>query len=78
MIGEKIVAIQKDDAGNISKIKTHTGRILGIEEAKRFAAKGGFDSLTSIDEEGNWYIERSAGDGKPEIGGNLTILPEFE
>ncbi len=77
MFGEKIVAIRKDDQGNIVQIKTHTGRILSIEEAMEQAGQGGFDSLTSIDERGNWTIDVGAGDGEPEQGGNLTILPEF-
>ncbi|MFC4768453.1 DUF3892 domain-containing protein [Effusibacillus consociatus] len=77
MIGEKIIAIQKDANGNIAKVKTHTGRILTIEEAMVQANNGGFDSITSLDPQGNWYIASSAGDGQPETGGNLTILPEF-
>lgn len=77
MIGEKIIAVRKDENGRISQIKTHTGRILTMEQAMRQAAEGGFDSLTAIDREGNWYIANSAGDGEPEIGGNLSVLPEF-
>jgi hypothetical protein len=77
MLGEKIVAIRKDGNGNIMEVKTHTGRILTIDQAIRQAEQGGFDSITSLDREGNWYIANSAGDGEPEQGGNLTILPEF-
>lgn len=77
MIGHKIVGVRKDAVGNIVQIKTNTGRILDIQEAMNLAQQGGFDSLTSIDPAGNWYIENSAGDGQPEMGGNLTILPDF-
>lgn len=77
MFGEKIVAIQKDGNGNIAKVKTHTGRVLSIQEAMQQAKNGGFDSITSLDPQGNWFIANSAGDGQPEKGGNLTILPEF-
>jgi hypothetical protein len=77
MIGEKIIAVRKDANGEITKIKTHTGRVLSIEEAIRHAKNGGFDSITDLDPQGNWYISNSAGDGQPVNGGNLTILPEF-
>lgn len=77
MFGEKIVAIRKDEQGNIVQVKTHTGRILSIEDAMDQARQGGFDSLTAIDAQGNWSIADGAGDGEPEQGGNLTILPEF-
>ncbi|GAX89121.1 DUF3892 domain-containing protein [Effusibacillus lacus] len=77
MIGEKIVAIQKDENGNITQVKTHTGRVLSIEEAIQQAENGGFDSIDKIDKHGNWYMKASAGDAQPEQGGNLSILPEF-
>ncbi|WP_018131423.1 DUF3892 domain-containing protein [Effusibacillus pohliae] len=77
MLGEKIVAVRKDANGNITQVKTHTGRILTIEQAMQQAAAGGFDSLNAIDRQGNWYMANSAGDGEPEQGCNLSILPEF-
>jgi hypothetical protein len=75
--GEKIIAIRKDENGDIKMIKTHTGRIVPIEQAIQEAREGRYDSLHAIDKEGNWYIRHSAGTDAPEWGGNLDILPEF-
>lgn len=77
MIGEKIVAIRRDEQGNITHIRTHLGHVLTLEEAVAQAKQGGFDSITSLDSQGNWTIARDARDGEPVTGGNLTILPEF-
>lgn len=75
---EKIIAIQKDQNGDIAEIMTHTGRVMSIQEAMEAARAGFFDSITAIDKEGNWYIESSTGDGQPEYGSNLDTLPSFE
>lgn len=75
--GEKIIAIRRDENGDIQMVKNHTGRVLSIEQAMEEAKEGRFDSLNAIDKEGNWFINSSAGDGMPERGGNLDILPEF-
>jgi hypothetical protein len=77
-MGEKIIAVKKDQNGDIAEVMTHTGRVMAIEQAMQEAREGKFDSITAIDQEGHWYIESSTGTGLPERGGNLDILPSFE
>ncbi|KEO81201.1 DUF3892 domain-containing protein [Tumebacillus flagellatus] len=77
-MGEKIIAVRKDRNGDIAEVMTHTGRVISIEQAMQEARDGNFDSLDAIDREGNWYIKSSTGDGEPEAGGNLDMLPSFE
>jgi hypothetical protein len=77
-MGEKIIAVKKDGNGDIAEVMTHTGRVLSIEQAMQEAREGKFDSITAIDKEGHWLIESSAGDGQPEFGSNLDMLPSFE
>lgn len=77
-MGEKIIAVQKDANGDIAEVMTHTGRVISIEQAMKEAAEGQFDSITALDKEGNWYINSSSGDGQPESGSNLDMLPSFE
>lgn len=77
MMREKIIAVDKDANGDIAQVLTHTGRILSIEQAIREARSGNFDSIDAIDKEGHWYIGSSTGDGQPERGGNLDILPSI-
>jgi hypothetical protein len=77
-MGEKIIAINKDQHGDIKEVMTHTGRIISIEQAIQEAREGKFDSIAALDKEGNWYIPNSAGDGEPEYGSNLDILPSIE
>ncbi|MGZ4164056.1 MAG: DUF3892 domain-containing protein [Tumebacillaceae bacterium] len=77
-MGEKIIAVQKDQNGDIAEVMTHTGRVISIEQAMKEAADGKFDSITALDKEGNWYINSSTGDGQPEAGSNLDMLPSFE
>jgi hypothetical protein len=76
-MGEKIIAVKKDQNGDIAEVMTHTGRVISIEQAMKEAAEGKFDSITSLDKEGNWTIANSAGDGQPESGNNLDMLPSF-
>jgi len=76
-MGEKIIAVNKDGNGDIKEIMTHTGRVLSIEAAMQEAREGKFDMIAALDKEGNWYIESSTGDGKPEYGHNLDTLPSF-
>lgn len=76
-MGEKIIAIEKDQNGDISQVMTHTGRTLPIDQAIQEANQGQFDTITALDKEGNWYIQSSTGTGQPEHGGNLDILPSF-
>ena len=78
MMREKIIAINKDINGDISEVMTHTGRRLSITQAIQEAREGKFDSIDVIDKEGHWYIQSSTGDGQPEFGGNLDILPSIE
>lgn len=77
-MGEKIIAVQKDQNGDIAEVMTHTGRVISIEQAIEEARAGQFDSITALDKEGNWYIASSTGDGEPEYGSNLDALPSFE
>ncbi len=77
-MGEKIIAVKKDQNGDIAEVMTHTGRTMSIEQAIQEAKDGKFDSLSAIDKEGNWYIESSTGDGQMEYGSNLDMLPSFE
>jgi hypothetical protein len=77
-MGEKIIAVQKDGNGDIAEVMTHTGRVISIEQAMKEAVEGRFDSITALDKEGNWYINSSTGDGQPESGSNLDMLPSFE
>lgn len=74
-MGEKIIAVNKDQNGNIAEVMTHTGRVIPIEQAIQEVSEGKFDSITSLDRAGNWSIESSAGDGQPESGNNLDMLP---
>ena len=77
-MGEKIIAVKKDGNGDIAEIMTHTGRVLSIQQAMQEARDGKFASISAIDKEGNWYISSSTGDGEPERGSNLDMLPSFE
>lgn len=77
-MGEKIIAVKKDQNGDIAEVMTHTGRTMSIQQAMQEAQQGNFDSITAIDKEGNWYIQSSTGDGQPEYGSNLDMLPSFE
>jgi hypothetical protein len=77
-MGEKIVAIKKDQNGDIAYVKTDDGAILSIEEAQVLAREGKIDSLASLDKEGNWTILDSAGNGETVTGNNLDQLPEFD
>jgi hypothetical protein len=77
-MGEKIVAIKKDQNGDIAYVKTDDGAILSIEEAQVLAREGKIDSLASLDKEGNWTILYSAGNGETVTGNNLDQLPEFD
>lgn len=77
-MGEKIIAIRKDQNGDIAEVMTHTGRVMSIEQAVEEARAGRFDSITALDKEGNWTISSSTGDGAPESGSNLDALPSFE
>ncbi|TCP52211.1 uncharacterized protein DUF3892 [Tumebacillus sp. BK434] len=76
-MGEKIIAVNKDQNGDIAEVMTHTGRVISIQQAMQEAAEGKFDSITSLDKEGNWTIANSTGDGQPETGNNLDMLPSF-
>jgi Protein of unknown function (DUF3892) len=77
-MGEKIIAVRKDHNGDIAEVMTHAGRVISIEHAMQEARQGKFDSIDALDQEGNWYIQSSTGDGEPESGGNLDMLPSFE
>lgn len=76
-MGEKIIAIRKDHNGDIAFIKTNQGKVLSIQEAQHLAKEEYFDSIQSLDKEGNWIILNSAGTAERIEGHNLDKLPEF-
>ncbi|HJV45948.1 MAG TPA: hypothetical protein VJ824_09540 [Bacillota bacterium] len=73
-MGIKLVAIRKDELGNITQFLTDKDQVVSFAEAKEFAQTGMLDSLTDIDHDGTWKIETST---QQMEGSNLGDLPEF-
>lgn len=76
-MGDKIVGVRKNQLGEISMVKLNNGKIVTLDEVRQMASDGSIDSLTEIDEHGNWTIDQSYGDATPESGNNLDLLPGF-
>lgn len=76
-MGVKITGVRKTVNGEIRAVKLNNGAIVSFDEVRSLVDQGEIDSLTSLDENGNWTIEDRTGDGLVQTGENLSVLPEF-
>ncbi|PWI56822.1 DUF3892 domain-containing protein [Sulfoacidibacillus thermotolerans] len=76
-MGEKIVGVRKNERGEIAMLKLNNGTMVSLETARKLAREGRLDSLTDLDENGNWIIANDFDDAISESGNNLDVLPEF-
>ncbi|TCP53365.1 uncharacterized protein DUF3892 [Tumebacillus sp. BK434] len=73
-MGEKIVAVQKNGDGDITAVKTDTGRVLQYDQAITEAKSGNLEHVDVFQKYGR-DILRSEPDGIKE--NNLDNLPQF-
>ncbi|MBO8173314.1 MAG: hypothetical protein H0Z33_15705 [Bacillaceae bacterium] len=70
----KLIAVRKNDQGEITHFLTDHHRVISFAEAKRMVEEGKIDSLTDIRADGTWMIDDR---GQHLSGTNLDDLPEF-
>lgn len=70
----KLVAVRKDSNGKITHFQTDRDTVISISEAMMLAESGEINSITSLREDGTWYIDEY---GQQIEGHNLDQLPEF-
>lgn len=71
---EKVVAVNKDEQGEIVSVKTNQGRVFRTDQAILQVRAGRLSGLQVVNREGREYI-RTNGDNVTE--NNLDNLPEF-
>lgn len=70
----KLVAVRKGSDGRITHFLTDRDTVISISEAMKLAEEGEINSITSLQEDGTWFIDEY--DQQLE-GHNLGQLPEF-
>ena len=71
----KLVAVRKDSKGKITHFLTDRETVISLSEAKTLAETGQINSITSLQEDGTWFIEEEF--GQHTEGHNLGQLPGF-
>jgi len=70
----KLVAVRKDSEGKITHFMTDRDTVITVTEAIQLAQEGEINSITSLQEDGTWFIDEY---GQQREGHNLDQLPEF-
>lgn len=74
LVDEKVVAVNKDEQGDILSVKTNQGRVFRTDQAILQVRAGRLAGLQVVNRDGREYIRTNA-DGIAE--NNLDNLPEF-
>ena len=74
LVDEKVVAVNKNEQGDIVSVKTNQGRVFRTDQALLQVRAGRLAGLQVVNRDGREYIRTNA-DGIAE--NNLDNLPEF-
>jgi|BioPla2DNA2_1021312.scaffolds.fasta_scaffold124698_2 hypothetical protein len=74
LVDEKVVAVNKNEQGDIVSVKTNQGRVFRTDQAILQVRAGRLAGLQVVNRDGREYIRTNA-DGIAE--NNLDNLPEF-
>ena len=74
LVDEKVVAVNKNEQGDIASVKTNQGRVFRTDQAILQVRAGRLAGLQVVNRDGREYIRTNA-DGIAE--NNLDNLPEF-
>lgn len=70
----KLIAVKKNEQGQITHFKLDSGQVVSLEEAQTMAHQGQIDSISDLHSDGSWTIDDELQHAE---GSNLGHLPDF-